>query len=60
MSSMELINLHSMMFAAISSVTFFVFALSKVIALEAFTEQKNLVLRTFGLATGSHVTTDNA
>lgn len=31
-----------------------------MIAPEAFTERKNLVLGILGLTTGSHVTTDNA
>ncbi len=60
MSSTELINLHRMMSTAISPVTSSALALSKVIAPEAFTEHKNLVLGTPGLATGSYVTTNNA
>ena len=60
MLSTELINLHGIMFAAILPVISFASALSKVIAPEVFTEYKNLVLRTLGLAIGSHVTTDNA
>ena len=60
MSNTELINPYSMMSATISSVTFFAFALSKVIVPETFTEHKNLVLGTLGLATSSHVITDNA
>ncbi len=48
------------MFAAISPVTSSASALSKVITPEAFTEHKNLVLGTPGLATDSHVTTNNA
>lgn len=48
------------MSAATSPVTSPAFGLSKVIAPGAFTEHKNLVLGTPGLATGSHVTTDNA
>ncbi len=49
-----------MISAAMSPVTSSASALSKVIAPEAFTEYKNLVLGTPGLAIGSHVTTDNA
>ena len=58
--SIELINLHSMMSAAISPVTSSTSVLFKVIASEAFTKHKNLVLETANLATGSHLTTDNA
>ena len=60
MSNTELINLHSMMFATISPVTSSAFALSKVIAPEAFTEHMNLVLGTSGLATSNYITIDNA
>ena len=60
MSNKELINLHSIMSATISSVISSASALSKVIALETFTKHKNLVLGTPGLATSCHVTTDNA
>ena len=60
MSNTELINLHSMMSAAISLVTSFASALSKVIASKAFTKHKNLELETPGLAIDSHITTDNA
>ncbi len=49
-----------MMSAAISPVTSSASALSKVIAPTAFTEYKNLVLGTPGLATSSHVSTNNA
>ena len=59
MSSMELINLYSIISAAISPVTSFASALSKVIVLETFIEYKNLMLGTPGPATGSHVTTGN-
>ena len=48
------------MTATISPVTSSASALSKVIAPEAFTEHKNLVLRTLGLAIDSHVITNNA
>ena len=60
MSTTELVNLHSMMSDAILPVTHFPSALSKIIALEAFTVFKNQVLGTPDLATSSHVTTDNA
>ena len=60
MSSTELINLYSMMSVTISLVIFSTSVLSKVIVSKAFTEYKNLVLRTFGLATGNYVTIDNA
>ena len=59
MLSTELINLHSMMSIAISSITSTASALSKVIASEAFTEHKNHILGTPSLTTGSHITTDN-
>ena len=59
MSSTELINLYNMMSTAISPITSSVSALSKVIALEAFTEHKNLVLETPGLATSNYITIDN-
>ena len=59
MLSTELINLHNMMFATISPVTFFASTLSKMITLEAFTKHKNLVLETPSLVTGSHIITDN-
>ncbi len=48
-----------MIFTTISFVTSFAFVLSKVITQEAFTKYKNLVLGTSGLATGSHITTNN-
>ena len=60
MLSTELINLHSIMFAAISLVVSSASALSKMIALKAFTKHKNLVLEILSLATGSHIITDNA
>ena len=60
MSSTNLINLHSMISAAILPVISSTSALSKVIASKAFTKHKNLMLKTFGLATGSHVITNNA
>ena len=56
MLNTELINLHSIMSAAISPVISSASTLSKVIALKAFTEYKNLVLETPDLAKGSHVT----
>ena len=59
MSSTELINLSNIIFATILPVTSFASTLSKLIASKAFTEHKNLVLETPGLATGSHVDTDN-
>ena len=60
MSSTELINLHSIISTAISPIISSASILSKLIALKAFTEYKNLVLKTLGLAIGSHVTIDNA
>ena len=69
MLSTELINLHSNMFApanhsAISPVTPpaapSATVVSMLFTLTAFIKYKNLVLETPGLATGSHVTTDNA
>ncbi len=59
-SNTELINLHSIMFAAISPIVSSASALSKVIALKAFTKHKNLVLGIPGLAISSHVTIYNA
>ena len=55
-SSTELINLCSMMFAAISPSTSFVSILYKMLALKAFIDNKNLMLETFDLATDSHIT----
>ena len=60
MLSTELINLHSLISAAISPITSSTSVLSKVIALEALTKYRNLMLRTSSLATGSHITTDNS
>lgn len=69
MLSTKLINLYSNIFAlanhsAMSPVTAPAAPLATVIstlfALAAFIKNKNLVLRTSGLAIGSHVTTDNA
>lgn len=60
MSSMEPMDLHNIMFTIISFITSLVSTLSKVIALKVFTEHKNFVLVTLGLATDSHVITNNA
>ena len=49
-----------MMSAIILPITFSTSTLSKMIAPEAFTKYKNCVLGTPGLATGSHITNDNA
>ena len=49
-----------MISAGISPVTSCDFTLSQVIDLKVFTEYKNLVLGTFGPATSSYITTDNA
>ena len=43
----------------ISFVISSVFALSRLIALETFIKHKYLILRTLGLATDSHIITDN-
>ena len=58
MSSIEQINLYSIISVIISSITFLIFALSKVIAL-AFIKYKNLILGNFGLVICSHVTINN-
>ncbi len=60
MSSIELINLYSMMSAAILSVTSSASVLSKMIGAKAFTEHKNLILETSGLAIGNYVAINNA
>lgn len=58
--SIELINLHSKMSAAILAATSSASLLSKMITLKAFTKYKNLVTGTLGLATDSYITTDNS
>ena len=60
MLSMELINLYSIISAAISLVISFASALSKVIAPKTFIQHKNLMLGTSGLARYIFITTDNA
>ena len=49
-----------MIFAPILPVTSSAFTLSKMIALKAFIENKNLILGTPSLATGCQVIIDNA
>ena len=69
MLSTELINLHSNMSALANHsemspvtppATPLAVVVSTLFALGAFIEHKNLVLRTLGLITGSHITTDSA
>ena len=48
------------MFIIISLVTYPASILSKVIVLKACIKHKNLVLRTFGLAIGSYIITNNS
>lgn len=59
MSSIKLIDLHSMISAAISSITSSVSTLLKIIAQQAFTKYKNLVLGTPSPAIGSYITINN-
>lgn len=59
MSSTMAINLYSIMSATISPVTSSTTTLSKVIILKAFIKNKNLILKTFGLAINSDITADN-
>ena len=59
MSSTDFINLYNMIFATILPITSSIFALSKVIAPEAFTKYKNPVLEIPSQTISSHITIDN-